>query len=161
MPELLLEILSEEIPARMQVRAADNLKRLVTDALVEAGCVYEGARACATPRRLVLSVEGLPATQPDLREERKGPRVDAPDRAIEGFLGSVGMTRDQLETREDKKGTFYVAHIERPGRPASDCDCRHRARHRAPLSLAQVDALGDGNDALGAPAPFHRVHFRW
>lgn len=120
MPELLLEILSEEIPARMQVRAADNLKRMVTDALVEAGCVYEGARAFATPRRLVLSVEGLPASQPDLREERKGPRVDAPDKAIDGFLGSVGMTRDQLETREDKKGTFYVAQIERPGRPTPD-----------------------------------------
>lgn len=120
MPELLLEILSEEIPARMQVRAADDLKRLVTDALVEAGCLYEGARALATPRRLVLSVEGLPASQPDLREERKGPRVDAPEKAIEGFLGSIGMTRDQVETREDKKGTFYVAHIERPGRPTSD-----------------------------------------
>ena len=116
MPELLLELFSEEIPARMQVRAADDLKRLVTDALVDAGCTYEGARAFATPRRIVLSIEGLPASQPDVREERKGPRVDAPDKAIEGFLGSVGLTRDDLETREDKKGTFYVALIEKTGR---------------------------------------------
>lgn len=120
MAELLLELFCEEIPARMQRAAADNLKKAVTDALVDAGCVYEGARAHATPRRLVLSVEGLPARQPDTREERKGPRVDAPDRAIEGFLGSVGMSRDELETREDKKGAFYVAVIAREGRPVPE-----------------------------------------
>ncbi len=120
MAELLLELFCEEIPARMQRAAADNLKKAVTDALVDSGCVYEGARAHATPRRLVLSVEGLPARQPDTREERKGPRVDAPDRAIEGFLGSVGMSRDELETREDKKGAFYVAVIAREGRPVPE-----------------------------------------
>ncbi len=116
MPELLLELLSEEIPARMQTRAADDLKKGVTNALVEAGCVYEGARCLATPRRLVLSVEGLPARQPDSREERKGPRVDAPDKAIDGFLGSTGLTRADLQVKDDKKGQFYVAVIERAGR---------------------------------------------
>ncbi len=115
MPELLLELLSEEIPARLQSRAADDLKKGVTNALVEAGCVYEGARCLATPRRLVLSVEGLPARQPDVREERKGPRVDAPDKAIDGFLGSVGLTRADLQVKDDKKGQFYTAVIERTG----------------------------------------------
>ena len=85
MAELLLELFSEEIPARMQVRAAEDLRKLVTNALVEAGCTYEGAQAHATPRRLALSVEGLPAAQPDVREERKGPRTDAPEQAINGF----------------------------------------------------------------------------
>lgn len=115
MPGLLLELFCEEIPARMQVRAADDLKRLVTGALVDARCASEGARAFATPRRIVLSVEGLPARQPDIREERKGPRVDAPDRAIEGFLGSLGLTRDDLDTRKDRKGAFFVALVEKAG----------------------------------------------
>ncbi|MGI9371005.1 MAG: glycine--tRNA ligase subunit beta, partial [Hyphomicrobiales bacterium] len=120
MSELLLEIFSEEIPARMQARAAADLKKLVTDALVDAGCTYEGAQVHATPRRLVLSVLGLPASQPDVKEERKGPRVDAPEQAINGFMKAAGVSLDECEQREDKKGTFYVAIIERKGRPTAD-----------------------------------------
>ncbi len=115
MPDLLLELFSEEIPARMQARAADDLKSLVTNALVDAGCVYESAEVRATPRRLALAVAGLPENQPDVRDERKGPRVGAPDKAIEGFLGSVGLTLDECEIREDKKGQYYAAVIEKSG----------------------------------------------
>ena len=92
MPELLLELLSEEIPARMQRKAADDLRKLVTDALVERGLVYEGAKAFATPRRLALHVAGLPIRGSDIREERKGPRVGAPDAAVQGFLKASGLT---------------------------------------------------------------------
>ena len=95
MAELLLEILSEEIPARMQARAADDLKRLVTDALKSAGLEFSDARAFATPRRLALVVDSIPESRPDVRDERKGPAVGAPDKAIEGFLGSVGLTLEQ------------------------------------------------------------------
>ncbi len=117
MPDLLLELFSEEIPARMQRRASDDLRRLVTDALVEAGFVYEGAKAFVTPRRLALTVSGVPAHSPDSREERKGPRVDAPEQAIAGFLRGAGLNSiDQAEKRTDpKKGDFYVAIIEKPG----------------------------------------------
>src|SRR6202453_4586141 len=93
MPDLLLELFSEEIPARMQRQAAEDLKRLVTGALVEANVVYEGAQAFATPRRLTLHVVGLPETQPHRREERKGPRVGSPEGAVQGFLKSVGLAR--------------------------------------------------------------------
>jgi glycyl-tRNA synthetase beta chain len=122
MPDLLVELLSEEIPARMQRRAAEDLRRLVTDALVAAGLVYEGAKAFATPRRLALTVHGLPARSPDRREERKGPRVGAPDKAIEGFLKAAGLASlDEAKIERDpKKGDFYVAVIERPGVPAED-----------------------------------------
>src|SRR5205814_2653855 len=120
MPDLLLEFFSEEIPARMQARAADDLKKLVTDRLVAAGLVYEGAKAFATPRRLALTVEGIPARQPDQREEKKGPRVGAPDGAIKGFLRSTGLTSiEQAKIQKDeKKGEFYVATIQKKGRPA-------------------------------------------
>ena len=91
MPDLLLELFSEEIPARMQAQAADDLKKRVTDALVERGLTYEGAVAHATPRRLALHIAGLPARQPDTREERKGPRVGAPEAALQGFLKSAGL----------------------------------------------------------------------
>jgi glycyl-tRNA synthetase beta chain len=121
MPDLLLELFSEEIPARMQRRAAEDLRKLVTDALVDAGLVYEGAKAFATPRRLALTVHGLPARSPDQREERKGPRVGAPDKAIEGFLKGAGLDSiDQATVQQDKKGDFYVAVIEKPGRPAPE-----------------------------------------
>jgi len=120
MPELLLELFSEEIPARMQVRAAQDLKSLVTNALVEAGLVYEGAQVHATPRRLVLSVEGLPAKTADIREERKGPRVDAPDTAIAGFLKSTGLRLEDLIVQDEKKGRFYIARFDKPGRLATD-----------------------------------------
>ncbi len=120
MPDLLLELFSEEIPARMQARAADDLKRLVTDGLVEAGLTYASAGAFATPRRLVLTLEGLTGESPTTREERRGPRTDAPEKAIEGFLRGAGVTKDQLEARPDKKGEVYFAVIERPGRPAAE-----------------------------------------
>ena len=119
MSDLLLEFLSEEIPARMQARAAEDLKKLITDRLVAAGLVYEGAKAFATPRRLALSVHGVPARQPDLKEERKGPKVGAPEQAIAGFLRAAGLTSiDQAKVQADKKGDFYVAVIERAGKPA-------------------------------------------
>jgi glycyl-tRNA synthetase beta chain len=122
MPDLLLELLSEEIPARMQARAAADLKRLVTDALVERGLVYEGAAAFATPRRLALHVAGIPVRQPDTREEKKGPRVGAPDAALQGFLKSAGLASVSEATivKDAKKGEFYTAVIERPGRPTLD-----------------------------------------
>jgi glycyl-tRNA synthetase beta chain len=120
MPDFLLELFSEEIPARMQRQAAEDLKRLVTNALVERGLTYEGASAYATPRRLALQIVGLPGRQPDLREERKGPRVGAPEAAIAGFLKSAGLASlDQARIEKDKKGgEFYLAVIERPGAEA-------------------------------------------
>ncbi len=118
MPDLLIELFSEEIPARMQTRAAEDLKSRITNGLVEAGLTYAGAAAFCTPRRLTLAVEGLLARSPDLREERKGPRVDAPEKAIEGFLRGAGVSRDQLEERDDKKGRVFYATIEKPGRDA-------------------------------------------
>jgi glycyl-tRNA synthetase beta chain len=121
MPELLLEIFSEEIPARFQRRAADDLKTAVTNALVDAGLVYEGAKAFATPRRLALVVSGIPARSPDLREEKKGPRVGAPQQAVDGFLKSAGLSSiDQATVVSDpKKGEFYVAYIDRSGDAAA------------------------------------------
>jgi glycyl-tRNA synthetase beta chain len=120
MPDLLLELFSEEIPARMQPRAAEDLKRLVTDGLVAAGLAYEGAKAFATPRRLALTVHGLPVASPDQREEKKGPRVGAPDAAVQGFLKSAGLADiAQAHVQSDpKKGDFYVATVVKPGRPA-------------------------------------------
>lgn len=118
MPDLLIELFSEEIPARMQGKAAADLKKLVTDGLVEAGLTYASAGAFSTPRRLVLSVEELSAESKPVREERKGPRVDAPAAALEGFLRSTGLTKDQLEVRDDKKAQVYFAVVEKPGRKA-------------------------------------------
>jgi glycyl-tRNA synthetase beta chain len=118
MPDLLIELFSEEIPARMQAKAADDLKRMVTDGLVEAGLTYASAGAFHTPRRLALSVEGLTAASRDTVEERKGPRTDAPEKALEGFLRSTGLTRDQLEIRDEKKGQAYFARITHEGRSA-------------------------------------------
>ncbi len=121
MPDLLLEFLSEEIPARMQTRAAEDLRKLVTDRLVEAGLAYEGAKAFATPRRLALSVYGIPARQPDIKEEKKGPRVGAPEGAIAGFLRAAGLKSiSEAKVQPDKKGDFYVALIDKPGRDAVD-----------------------------------------
>ena len=121
MPDLLLEFLSEEIPARMQARAAEDLRKLVTDRLVAAGLVYEGAKAFATPRRLALSVHGIPARQPDIKDEKKGPRVGAPENAIAGFLKAAGLNSiKDAKIQPDKKGDFYVAVIEKKGRAAID-----------------------------------------
>jgi glycyl-tRNA synthetase beta chain len=120
MPDLLLELFSEEIPARMQAKAADDLRKMVTDRLVAEGLVYEGAKAFVTPRRLALTVHGVPLRQPDLKEERRGPRVGGPDAAVQGFLKATGLkSLDEATIQKDpKKGDFYVALIERPGRPA-------------------------------------------
>ena len=120
MPDLLIELLSEEIPARMQARAADDLRKLVTDKLAGAGLAYEGAKAFATPRRLALAVAGVPARQPDVREEKKGPRVGAPEGAIQGFLKAAGLKsiKDAKVEKDAKKGDFYVAVIEKKGRAA-------------------------------------------
>jgi len=122
MPDLLLELFSEEIPARMQAKAADDLRRMVTDKLVAEGLVYEGAKAFVTPRRLTLTVHGIPARQSDLKEERKGPRVGGPDAAIAGFLKATGLASlDQAKIQRDpKKGDFYIALIEKPGRATLD-----------------------------------------
>ena len=122
MPDLLLELFSEEIPARMQAKAADDLRRMVTDKLVAEGLVYEGAKAFATPRRLALTVHGLPVRQPDLKEERRGPRVGGPDAAIQGFLKATGLAKIEEATiqRDPKKGDFYVALMEKKGRATSD-----------------------------------------
>jgi glycyl-tRNA synthetase beta chain len=122
MPDLLLELFSEEIPARMQRKAAAELQKLVTDALVAAGLLYEGAKAFATPRRLALTVHGLPNRSPDQKEETKGPPVGAPEQAIAGFLRKTGLASiDQASVQTDKKkGDFYVAIVEKPGRPAID-----------------------------------------
>ncbi|MCK1522740.1 MULTISPECIES: glycine--tRNA ligase subunit beta [unclassified Bradyrhizobium] len=121
MPDLLLELFSEEIPARMQAKAADDLRRMVTDKLVAEGLVYEGAKAFATPRRLALTVHGIPARQPDLKTERRGPKIGAADAAVQGFLKATGLTSlDEAKIQRDPKGDFYIALIEKPGRDAID-----------------------------------------
>jgi glycyl-tRNA synthetase beta chain len=122
MPDLLLELFSEEIPARMQAKAADDLRRMVTDKLVAEGLVYEGAKAFATPRRLTLTVHGIPARQSDLKEERRGPRVGGPEPAIAGFLKATGLASIEHAKiqRDPKKGDFYIALIEKPGRATLD-----------------------------------------
>jgi glycyl-tRNA synthetase beta chain len=121
MPDLLFELFSEEIPARMQAKAADDLRRMVTDKLVAEGLVYEGAKAFATPRRLALTVHGIPARQPDLKQERRGPKVGAPDAAVQGFLKATGLTSlDEAKVQRDPKGDFYIALIEKSGRATLD-----------------------------------------
>ena len=119
MPDLLIELFSEEIPARMQKRAAQDLKKLVTDGLVEAGLTYSAAGVLSTPRRLTLSIEGLLAQSQPQKEERKGPKTDAPQAAIDGFLRATGVNIDALEPRDDKKGQVYFAVVSKPGRPAA------------------------------------------
>ena len=121
MPDLLLELFSEEIPARLQRRAAGDLERLVTEGLKAEGLKWDGQKSFSTPRRLTLVVTGLPAAQDDLKEERKGPRVGAPEKAVEGFLKSAGLSSlDEAQVQDDKKGQFYVAVVERKGRPTSE-----------------------------------------
>ncbi len=120
MPDLLLELFSEEIPARMQGAAAKDLERLVVGALSDRGLLFEGARSFSGPRRLTLAIDGLPVAQRDLEEERKGPRVGAPEKAIEGFLRSAGVTLEQCIKQNDGKGKFYVARVVRRGRPTAE-----------------------------------------
>jgi glycyl-tRNA synthetase beta chain len=116
MPDLLLELFSEEIPARMQAGAAKDLERLMVGALTDRGFLFEGIKAFAGPRRLTLAITGLPAEQKDVREEQKGPRVDAPQAALDGFLKKTGLTKDQLKVETTPKGDVYMAVIERKGR---------------------------------------------
>ncbi len=120
MAELLLELLSEEIPARMQPGAAEALRRMVAEGLKKAGLAFDGARAYVTARRLALVVEGLPTAQPDVSEERRGPRIGAPEQAMAGFLASTGMTMEQLEKRDTGKGEFWFAVISKTGRPTAE-----------------------------------------
>ena len=120
MADLLIELFSEEIPARLQAPAAENLKRLITNGIVDAGLTYVSAAAFHTPRRLALSVEGLLDASPTAQEERKGPKVGAPDQAIQGFLRGAGLMVDDLEVRDDKKGQVYFARISKPGRLATE-----------------------------------------
>ncbi|HFC05255.1 MAG TPA: glycine--tRNA ligase subunit beta, partial [Rhizobiales bacterium] len=120
MGELLIELFSEEIPARMQLRAAKDLQKLICDGLEKAGLEYKNPRGFVTPRRLVFVADGLPAKTPDISQERKGPRTDALEKAIEGFLRSAGVSLDDCDIVEDKKGEFYLAKIEKPGRPTSE-----------------------------------------
>jgi len=116
MAEFLLELFSEEIPARMQAKAAEDLKRLVTDRLKAAGLAFTKAGAYVTPRRLALVVDGLPETQADVKEEKKGPRVGSPQQAVDGFLKSAGLSSlDQCEQRDTGKGIFYFAVVEKKG----------------------------------------------
>ena len=179
MPDLLLELRSEEIPARMQRKAAGDLKKMVTDGLVEAGLTYEAAREYWTPRRLVLDLRGLTARSRDVHEERKGPSTKAPEQAIQGFLRSAGLSSvEEAHIHSDpKKGDFYVAHIVEAGQGGRRDHRRADPRRRAQLSLAEGDALGRRfrpqgpdlfrhcrarrrNAALGAPAAVHRLHLR-
>jgi glycyl-tRNA synthetase beta chain len=120
MADFLLELFSEEIPARMQVQAAKDLERLVVGALSDRGLMFEGVKAFSGPRRLTLAIAGLPAKQPDVKEEKKGPRVGAPEKAIEGFLRGAGVTLEQCQKQNDGKGEFYVAVIDRKGRATAD-----------------------------------------
>ena len=141
MPELLLELFSEEIPARMQRKAAEDLKKAVTNALVDAGLVYESAKAFVTPRRLALTVTGVPARSPDTREEKKGPRVGSPQQAIDGFLKAAGLTSiEQAKVETDpKKGDFPV----RPTRhPRAICADPAGEILKPRLALARPVAIG-------------------
>jgi len=155
MPDLLIELFSEEIPARMQARAREDLKSMVTNGLVEAGLSYASAGAFSTPRRLTLAVEGLTAQSKPVREERKGPNTTAPAAAIEGFLRSTGLTLDQLERRADKKGEVFFAVIEKPGRaaPAIIAEVLEAAIRNFPWPKS----MRWGNGALRWVRPLHSI----
>jgi glycyl-tRNA synthetase beta chain len=155
MPDLLIELFSEEIPARMQGAAREALKKLVTDGLVEAGLTYEGAGAFSTPRRLALTVHGLTAESKPVREERKGPRTDAPAAALEGFLRSTGLTLDQLEKRADKKAEVYFAVVEKPGRKAADIVAE--VLERTIRNFPWPKSMRWGNGTLRWVRPLHSI----
>jgi glycyl-tRNA synthetase beta chain len=155
MPDLLLELFSEEIPARMQRQAGDDLRRLVTDGLVERGLAYAHAAAFATPRRLTLAVEGLAERAPRRLEERKGPRADAPEKAIEGFLRATGLARDALETRPDKKGDVLFAVIEQPGRAAAEIVAE--TVEAAVQTFPWPKSMRWGNGSLRWVRPLHSI----
>src|SRR5579863_3269305 len=154
MPDLLLELFSEEIPARMQARAAEDLRKGVTDRLVAAGLVYEGAKAFVTPRRLTLAVHGVPVRQPDIREEKKGPRVGAPEAAVAGFLKAAGLKSiAEAKVQPDKKGDFYVAVIEKPGRAAIDVIAEILPQIIRDFPWPKSMRWGKGSARTGAFAP--------
>lgn len=161
MPDLLLELFSEEIPARMQVKAARDLERAVNDRLIAAGFMPEGVKGFATPRRLTVVATGLPGKQPDRREEKKGPRVGAPEKAVAGFLKSAGLSSlDECEQREDKKGAYYVAVIDRKGRDTADLIAEFAPEivrgFSWPKSMRWGTSNGDGGD-LRWVRPLHRI----
>ena len=162
MAELLLELFSEEIPARMQGRAAEDLQRLVTDGLKAQGLEAGEAKAFATPRRLTLVVEGVPAKSPDISEERKGPRVNAPEQAIAGFVKSAGLR--SIKDAAGRQGREEGRLLRRQGREAGPGGEGDRGRGGAggggEVSVAEVDALGLGQDHLGAAAAFDRLPAR-
>ncbi len=155
MAELLLELLSEEIPARMQAPAAVELQRRVTAGLKEAGLDFEAAEALTTPRRLVLVLRGLADAQPDLREERRGPRADAPEKAIQGFLRGNGLTLAECEERETEKGRFLFAVIERKGRPTAEVLVELLGQAIAELPWPKSMRWGDG--AARWVRPLHSI----
>ena len=153
--DLLLELFSEEIPARMQVQAGKDLERLIVGALSDRGLLFEAVRAFAGPRRLTLAMTGLPFKQPDVSEEKKGPRVGAPEKAIEGFLRSAGVTLDQCQTRSDGKGEFYVAIIARKGRQTLDVLAEILPEQIAKLPWPKSMRWGDG--AFRWVRPLHSI----
>ena len=155
MTDLLIELFSEEIPARMQTRAANDLKKLVTDGMVEAGLTYASAAAFSTPRRLTLTVEGMLDASPTTVEERKGPKADAPEKAIEGFLRGAGLTRDDLEERETPKGNIFFAKITKEGRPAADIVAE--VLERTIRNFPWPKSMRWGNGALKWVRPLHSI----
>ena len=167
MPDLLLELFSEEIPARMQARAAEELKAKVTGALVDAGVTYEGAIAHVTPRRLCLHIAGALAASPSISEEKRGPKLGAPEAAIAGFLKGAGLKsiKDARVEGDEKKGEYYIATIKREGLPYCRHSRRNPAKHYPQFFLAEKHALGHGlrldvKFTLGAAAAFHPLHLR-
>src|SRR5471032_1931329 len=161
MPDLLLEFFSEEIPARMQARAAEDLRKLVTDKLVAAGLVYEGAKAFATPRRLTLTVAGVPARSPDIKDERKGPKVGAPEQAIAGFLRAAGLKSiSEAKVQSDKKGDFYIAVIDKPGRAAIEVIVGIVPEVAKAFPWPKAMRWGEASAKSGAPSwvrPLHSI----
>ena len=155
MPDLLIELFSEEIPARMQARAAADLRKLMTDGMVDAGLTYAHAAAFATPRRLTLAVEGMLEASPATVEERKGPKADAPEKAIEGFLRGAGLDRDQLEERDTPKGPVLYARIERPGRPAAEIVAE--VLERTIRNFPWPKSMRWGSGALRWVRPLHSI----
>lgn len=155
MPDLLIELFSEEIPARMQSKAADDLKKLITGGLVDAGLTYDSAACFSTPRRLCLTLSGLTAKSPTLSEERRGPKVGAPDKAIEGFLRGAGVAREDLVEREEKKGNFYFATVITPGRKAENLigDVLEKTIRTFPWAKS----MRWGTSALRWVRPLHRI----
>ena len=155
MTDLLIELFSEEIPARMQTRAASDLKKLVTDGMVEAGLTYASAAAFSTPRRLTLTVEGMLDASPTTVEERKGPKADAPEKAIKGFLRGAGLTLDDLEERETPKGNIFFARITKEGRPAADIVAE--VLERTIRNFPWPKSMRWGNGTLKWVRPLHSI----